>query len=56
MEKSEQLKPEPFNFIRISVQASVSYLLSNISTTETHIATVRTCDPAKIFIFELLNK
>lgn len=56
MEPIDTPKLEPFNFIRIPVKNSISYLLSNISTTEEYIATVRNCDIPKIITFPLKDK
>lgn len=55
--EAPQPKPEPFNFIRIPLKQTVSYLLSNIACSEDHVACLRNCDsPPKFQIFQLKNK
>ena len=57
MESETIKKPEPFSFQRIPLKASVSYLLSNIATSEEYVACLRSCDtPPRLEIFQLKNK
>lgn len=57
MEPETIKKPEPFSFQRIPLKASVSYLLSNIATSEEYVACLRSCDtPPRLEIFQLKNK
>ena len=57
MESETIKKPEPFSFQRIPLKASVSYLLSNIATSEEYVACLRSGGtPPQLEIFQLKNK